>query len=234
MDITGDNRRPLVIGGAPHWSPDGGRVVYHYRRREGGFHIGLFDIDTGVETALDGPGVQMRDPLFSPDGRFLILSAQLAFSVAALGESESGAPEVTNVVSFNHLKGIDAHVSPDGSQLVWVENTHKSAGSWLFHASFGPDGTIGKKAALPLGWEKGPSANYHPHFSPCGRYLVYAHAKSLPDVKSWQHTSKHELYVTRFPSCDATVRITWNNAGNKHPHWWKKDAPRLATEMEGE
>ena len=27
-------------------------------------------------------------------------------------------------------------------------------------------------------------------------------------------------YVTRFPPCEATVRITWNGAANQHPHWW--------------
>ena len=31
--------------------------------------------------------------------------------------------------------------------------------------------------------------------------------------------SKQELYVTTFPDCKTTVRVTWNGAGNQNPHW---------------
>ncbi len=223
-DITGDGRRPLTVGGAPHWSPDGRRIIYHYPRPgEGGWRVGVFDTDSGTERALDGIPSGGRDPCFSADGSHVIVSAKSAFFVAAVDTNADGVTEVTGVTTFNHLKGIDAEVSSDGRWLVWVQGTHKSMGSWIYYASMGTDGSIGPGISLPLGWGKEASVNYHPDFSPSGKYLVYAHAKADPDVRSWSHGSKQELYVTRFPSCDVTVRITWNNGSNRHPQWWGQE-----------
>jgi Tol biopolymer transport system component len=72
--------------------------------------------------------------------------------------------------------------------------------------------------SLKLGWPQ-PSVNYFPDFSPDGKHMVYAHADMEPGVKSWELKARQELYVTRFPDCGVTVRLTWNGSANQHPHW---------------
>lgn len=80
-DLQAGTTRPLTRGPEnaawPAWSPDGSRLV-HTRLQPQGSHLELLDVATGAVTALLVDGLaEVREPSWSPDGRFLVASGSV-------------------------------------------------------------------------------------------------------------------------------------------------------------
>ncbi len=203
---------PVAIGDNGHWSPDGRKICYNTSTKPR--KIGILDVEKKEETIIMNAPKTAMFPNFTPNGKHVIIGGY-PFTIAAL--KDDGTFTVGNLGIGS---GCNNEVSKDGTQLVWVIDTYGDMGGWLCSASFDEQtGKAGKGEKLLLPWDKG-SVNYYPDFSPCGKYLVYAHGEQVKGKKSYASRPDLELYVTRFPKCDVTVRITWNRAANFHTCWW--------------
>jgi Tol biopolymer transport system component len=209
---------PVAIGSEPRWSPDMRRLTYLYKFQGRGRRVAIYDIEKKKEHPVIVPGVQPGCyPAFTPDGGALFICGRGGALLELDAERLEPAKPIKSLTrAFG--QGCNLEFSRDGKLITWVVDTYGDKGGWLYYAPFDP----GKKVTpvkLPLGW-KAESVNYFPDFSPCGKYYIYAHAEQQKGVDSWLLLGNQDLYVTRFPDCKATVRLTWTNAACQHPQWW--------------
>jgi Tol biopolymer transport system component len=216
MNADGSDPQPAAIGCMPHWSHDGKFLCYNVVHPPFPCQLVILDLEKKVETGISHPSLRNCGfPCFSPDDQYVVGSNGSAFCVKLNAEKNA----VDKLFQFDNGHPCNGELSPDGKTWVYVVDTNKCLGGWLClrpmdYEKPGPGG-----ANLPLGWKES-TVNYYPDFSPDGKYLVYAHAEQQTGVNSWELKTNLELYVTRLPKCEATVRITWNGAANQHPHWW--------------
>ena len=216
MNADGTDQKPAALGSLPHWSNDGRYLCYNVVSRPFPCQLVIMDLEKKVEHCIRDPKLRNCGfPCFSPDDKYIVGSNGAAYCVK-LNEDKGG---VESLFMFDNGHPCNGELSPDGKTWVYVVDTNKCAGGWLCARPMDYQKRPPGGANLPLGWKQG-SVNYFPDFSPCGKYLVYVHADQQEGVKSWSLKTRQEIYVTRFPKCDVTVRITWNGAANQHPHWW--------------
>jgi Tol biopolymer transport system component len=177
------------------------------------------NLEKKTEAFLVHPGLHnCGNPAWSADGNYLI-GAQGGAHFIKLNAEKNGVEKVT-VVDSGHP--CNNEISFDGKYWTYVVDTDGCLGGWLCYRQLDYEKlSVSGGGEVPLGQKRG-SVNYYPAFSPDGKYYVYAHAEQQAGVKSWEIKGKQELYVTRFPKCEATVRVTWNGAGNMHPCWAAK------------
>jgi len=219
-DGTGAER--VAAGEAPHWSPSGKAIAYQTATRP--FYApAILDLEAKTErvlrlTGLKGKGQCMS--AFSPDGKWLLTSNGpiYCWPLNETGTDVAEGGKILKPVRVGHV--CNTEFGPQNKYLVWVIDTHKCAGSWLVYSKFDPsaNGKV-RSQKMKLGWPE-KSVNYFPDLSPCGKYMAYVHAEMQDGVKSWLLTNKQEIYISRFPPDGVNVRVTWNGAGNQHPHWW--------------
>lgn len=223
-DADGSNPKAIAPGSLPHFSHDGTRIAYstnitHARDTK----PAIYDLRTNTEKVLTGPArFTAGFPVFTPDGKSLIVSNGTAFVLPLNNEgnalADGAAPKL--IVSGHPC---NMEVSDDGKQMAWVVDTEQCFGSWLCGNAFA---TVTAKAvgaenkSFPLGWPK-KSVNYYPEFSPDASLLAYSHADLEANVKSWEVLHDEEIYVAALPDCKATVRLTFNRGANRHPCWVK-------------
>ncbi len=228
MNIDGTDCKPVAAGTTAHWSWDGKKIIYGFQTigRAGYGKAAILDLETNTERVISPPRTYrpIHFGCFVPGKHMAILSNSGYALLVWLNDKDNGPatpPKYARIV-FGHPCNLE--VSNDGKWWVWVIDTYGDYGSWLFYAKARYDGRgVGRGKRLPLGWPD-KSINYFPDFSPDGKYLVYSHADMQKGIKSYHIQTKEELYITTFPDCKVTVRITWNGAGNMHPHWWGPSA----------
>jgi Tol biopolymer transport system component len=222
VDAKGGEETVLASGWLPHWSPDGKKIVYTvpFGNQRTMWKPAILEVATRKETVLDRVQQVTMFACFTPDGKQLLFSNCGAAQCANLNAEGTGPAEPLKMTKLGVSPdgGCNLEVSKDGKWVCWVVDTYGEAGGWLHYAAFA-DGKASNSRKLELGW-KDNSVNYYPDFSPDSKYLVYSHAENQPGVASYSIQSRQDLYVTRFPDCKATVRITWTNAAAAHPHWW--------------
>ena len=219
MKPDGSDQKPVAFGMMPHFSPDGKFLAYCIWNHPFPCQVAVMNLEKKTEAFLIHPGLRNGgNPAWSPDGNYLV-GAQGGAHFIKLNAERNGVEKVT-VIDNGHP--CNNEISFDGKYWTYVVDTHGCLGSWLCYKQLDYDKQSASGGGnLPLGWKPG-SVNYYPAFSPDGKYYVYAHAEQEAGVKSWEVKYKQELYVTRFPDCKATVRVTWNGAGNMHPCWSAK------------
>jgi Tol biopolymer transport system component len=212
MKPDGSDQKPIAFGLMPHWSFDGKYLVYNPWR----YQLAVMNFEKKTEALISHPSLRNCGfPAFAPDSSY-IAGAGGPATMVKLNAERTGVEKVF-VFGGGHV--CNGEVSPDGKSWAFVVDTDGCLGGWLSYVPLDYEKPAKGGGELKLGWKRG-SINYFPCFSPDGKYLVYAHGEQQAGVKSWMISVQQELYVTRFPGCEATVRITWNGAGNQHPHWW--------------
>jgi Tol biopolymer transport system component len=229
MPLAGGEPEPIVVGNVPRFTPDGKKLVYFYYRQGTGRRAAIYDLENKKEHPVfrQGIGPGLHYSIISHDGKYLYINGKDG-ALVELNAEGTGPAENAKFLSQAFKIGCNMEWSRDMKWLTWVVDTAGDTGGWLMYAPFDPNRAV-RPIKMPLGWTAN-SVNYYPDFSPCGKYYVYAHADPEKGVKSWSLQAKQELYVTRFPKCEATVRVTWNGAANMHPQWW--GAPPAAVENE--
>jgi Tol biopolymer transport system component len=218
MNPDGSDPKPAAFGCLPHFSPDGKFICYSIVSPPWPNQLAILNLEKKTDACISHPGLRNCGmPCFSPDGNYVVGANGSAFCVKLNAEKTA----VENVFQFDNGHPCNGEISADGKFWTCVYDTDKDQGGWLGYWEMDYEKPSKKRISLPLQHQKG-SVNYFPEISPDGRYLVYVHADQQPGVKSWTLKVKQEVHVTRFPKCEATVRVTWNGGANQHPHWAAK------------
>lgn len=143
--------RPLIIPRrfeqvyTPRYSPDGTRIAVSQWQRGGYRDIRLLDRRTGqIQDVTHDRAVDMQ-PVFSPDGRYLLFSSDRTgiANLYAYELATGRTRQVTNVVNGAFMPD----VSPDGRWIVYVGYTHR--GYDLFRLRWDPSRWIEPGPASP-------------------------------------------------------------------------------------
>jgi Tol biopolymer transport system component len=218
MKPDGGDLKPVAFGSTPHVSPDGKLLAYCTTNPPFSPKLFIMDLEKKTEAAISHPALKYAgmQPCFSPDGNYVIGANGGGAHCVKLNAERNG---VGKVFKFDNGHPCNGETSPDGKYWAYVVDTDECLGGWLCYRNMDYEKPGQGGGELPLQHKRG-SVNYYPAFSPDGKYLVYVHAEHQAGIKSWELKTRQEVYVTRFPKCEATVRVTWNGAGNQHPHWW--------------
>jgi hypothetical protein len=126
--------RPFEQAYTPRYSPDGSLVVFSHWQRGGYRDIRVLDRRTGAIRDITHDRAVDMQPVFSPDGRFIVYSSDRT-GVANLYAHELATGrvrQVTNVVNGAFMPAL----SPDGRWIVYVGYTHR--GYDLFRLPWDP------------------------------------------------------------------------------------------------
>jgi len=160
----------------PRISPDGNRVAVDVRDEDEDIWIWDFARETLTQLTFS-PGLE-HSPLWTPDGERVIYGSDRGGAMDIYGKAADGTGSAEPVHESPNILFPDA-ISPDGSQLVFSENTMSES-----HLGSIPlDGS--SSAALTdevMGWRS--------DISPDGRWLAYAS----------RSTAGSEIYVRPFPN----------------------------------
>jgi Tol biopolymer transport system component len=184
----------------PRISPDGSKLIWMVNQGPSA-DLWIYDWQRGSKTRLtDGKDVY-SNPVWSPDGRYVIFisSAGIRWTRA------DGAGRPQPLTASKALQFPNSF-TPDGRRLVFTELI--SDGALIRTVTV--DGSSGQlRASTPELFLQTPSANPFPAFSPDGRWLAYADAES----------GTYEVYVRSFP--DKGTRWLISNGGGMMPVWSK-------------
>lgn len=210
MNPDGSDARPVVMGGAPHWSPNGRYLSYCSDVRPNTRRFGLYDVEKRTEHLFD-VGKQPGTTCFSAEGRYYVFGS----FYLKIEEIIAGAEKPKPVKHGG--RGCNQEVTPDNKWIVHV--TDYKDGSWICRLPFEP-GKRGKSQGLELGWPKA-TQNYFPEVSPDCRYMAYGHWESWDRSKrsGRYETNAADLYVTRWPPDGVNVRVSWHGGTTQNPHW---------------
>jgi Tol biopolymer transport system component len=100
LQVTDSNgANPVTVGGPPHvtdFSPDGQRVVYSYKSKI----FSKLANGTGAPMLIADKGANDLDPVYSPDGRFVLWSNEGSHDLWIARASGGGARNVSHRAGF--------------------------------------------------------------------------------------------------------------------------------------
>src|SRR5262249_25488312 len=159
----------------------------------------IYDWQRSIKTRLTN-GRVTRDPVWSPDGRFVVFHATGGmFWVQADG---AGAGQQ---VARTNSRQVPSSFSPDGAQLVFTEMISAAKGEIRILPLESRSGQL--RPGEPQPFVKTSSLQNWATISSDGRWLAYANAEKGP----------YEVYVRAIP--DKGTRVQISNAGGTMPAW---------------
>ena len=190
----------------PHFSPDGQRLALEVREGSS-FDTWVYDWRRDTLTRLTfGAGGLALNPVWSPDGRFIIFGGNEALFWTRSDGAGMHQPLV-------QTKNISAPFSftPDGKRLAW--NQAGDGGYDLWTATISYD-SGGLRAGTPEPFLKTSFDERTPVFSPDGRWVAYTSNES----------GIYQVYVRAFPDRGGKWQIS--NEGGAYPVW-ARNAPEF-------
>jgi TolB protein len=112
--------RKAVLGN-PHWSPDGGRIVFSSNAYFG-HQVYLVDVATGVQSRISPLASGGCEPRFSPDGRKVVYVSRRLWKVRSRLVEHDLAAGIERVLVDWPALNYDPVYSPDGSELAFASN----------------------------------------------------------------------------------------------------------------
>jgi serine/threonine-protein kinase len=183
----------------PRVSPDGSRIAVVVTDSANSV-LWIYDWQRGSKSRLTiGPGVN-TNPVWSPDGRYLVFQAPGGIWWARA----DGAGQPQTLIKSESVLWPGSFTG-DGTRMVFSELDTKG-GSLIKTASV--SGNSGQPVAgQPEPYLQAPGSSATPAFSPDGRWLAYADAES----------GSYEVYVRAFPDTGTKWQIS--TAGGEIPVW---------------
>jgi Tol biopolymer transport system component len=198
-------------------SPDGRNVALEIRSADSGWDIWVMDVARGVASRVTAAQGDERNPVWSPDGRFL------AFSGPAEGNADlrykglrAGDPE-TVVVDTDDNDYPEAWL-PDGGDLLFIRRepvNSAEAKQSLWRVSSKPGGE-------PEPLESSGFFVDEPQVSPDGRWLAY----------NSQESGRSEVYVEPYGRDGDRVRVSVDGGGQ--PKWRADGEELFFTDLDGQ
>ena len=128
----GTNRRPLVVGESPSWSPDDSEIIFHTCRDN---RCGIYKVKSAggnaVAISTDDGGL----PTWSPDGTIIIYQKDVN-GLKQLMTMNADGTNVKQITSGSSMH-VDAVYSSDGKSIFYRSPEGGTWGIWRMNA----DGT---------------------------------------------------------------------------------------------
>lgn len=200
LDSTGATEPVVETPGRYSWprlSPNGARLALGVV--DGGITtISFYERSGSRATRISGPA-QHSASLWSPDGRFVVLSGATGLSWMP---ANGGTPEP--LLRSGAIQ-VPWTFTPNGDRLAYHE-MNAATGMDLWTVAL--ESSEGKLRAMePEPWLRTRSFEVYPSFSPDGRWLAYASNES----------GKWEVYVRPFRGEGQRVQVS--NGGGRVPRW---------------
>ncbi len=200
-DYDGVNARPITRHGSisilPQFGPSGRKIAYlSYKDRYPFLYI--FDLNTGVSTALSKEVGLNVAPAWAPSGQQLaiVLSKDANSEIYLVNADGSDKRRLTN----DDAVDTSPTFSPDGAQIAFVS---ERAGTPQIFA-MGLDGANVRRLSFQGG------RSYDPAWSPDGQSVAYVAQRSGEGM---------EIYVVNVTDANNSRRITNSNGTNEAPSW---------------
>ena len=202
--VTRDGKAQVLDPGSegyfwtPSLSPDGRRLAFAtpvLRGRKP--HIWVKQLDRGPSIKLSSEPA--LDPTWAPDSRSVIYSSIAGSGTFDLWSQRADGSGQAVLKFHTKLNLQDAHLSPDGKWLIFLERASGSLD--IFGLRPGVD-----TVAVPLVATK--FMETAPALSPNGRFLAYTS----------NETGDYEIYVVPFPNT-ATAKWAVSTRGGTEPLW---------------
>ena len=188
MDADGTNRRWLVSGLVPRWSPDGKYLICHDYSNASRDDILLVDVENGASRPLlksKGWHLKNYGAEWSLDGRKLVFAGEFAGNdhIATIGLRDDDQVEIlyTNIDKTVELLGPPVY-SPDGRQIVFIEQEagKPNAPRLWWHSYLYSMPADGSAAPTSLEGKKLGNINRGPAFLPDGSKLLFSSERYSP------------------------------------------------------
>lgn len=195
----------------PRISPDGTRGVFSGTSADGDSEVMLADLGRGTSVRLSGDPRDDFSPVWTPDGRAVIWTAQAPnrspFLVMRAADGTGRSEEILPAVGEAQFAG---SVSPSGV-LAYTAATASGA-SDIWTVPLGASRTP-RPLVVTSTWEFGPE------FSPDGNWIAYVSGES----------GMRDVYLVPFPGPGAKRQIT--SGGGMSPAW-RRDGRELYYQTE--
>jgi serine/threonine-protein kinase len=218
IDAAG-KRSPLMTKAGAYriarLSPDAKRLAMEVTEDGGDQNVWVYDAQRDAMTKLTFGSGLSADPVWTPDGRFIIFQTPGA-GMSWIPADGSGQPQP--LIEEKSIL-VPWSMSPDGKRLALFE-PGKTDG-WIHTAEVTEEGAV-LKAGKPERFFESTFNAFTPEFSPDGRWIAYATAES----------NRIEVVVRAFPAPASGQGGKWlvSTNGGTLPHWSRNSRELLYQE----
>ena len=193
----------------PRISPDGNRIALT-RGPDATSEVIVYDTQNDTTTVLSQPGEVDTVPVWSPDGRHIVMQQISDIGSADLVWKRADGSGETVMLLDRDYPLLPYSISPDGKYLAFCEITPETRFDiWVAPLDLSdPDQPVlGDPEALL----RSPGVDTAPDFSPDGKWIAYTSDDS----------GQFEIYVQPFPSLGARRKVSED--GGIGSLWSRKD-----------
>jgi serine/threonine-protein kinase len=188
-----------AIYNVPRLSWDGGRLTYTVAQGSS-TDVWVYDFQRGIPMRLTS-GQNLYCPVWSPDGRFLVVQSPAGLLWMRADGSGKPLPLTPNIGVT-----IPSAFTPDGTRLAYSAQIPEGGGEIRTVPVDNSSGQL-RAGGPPQVFLKTSAVLTFPAFSPDGRWLAYADAEG----------GSYEVYVRAFPDNGTKVQIS--SSGGSLPLW---------------
>jgi serine/threonine protein kinase/Tol biopolymer transport system component len=188
----------------PRFSPDGKRLAVAMEGK--GVDLYLYDFQTDVLSRLTFFGELAYTPVWTPDGKHIVLQFARGDSQSLLWIRSDGAGMAETLLEGKAL--VEPHsISPDGRRVAYQQRSDADFDIWTLPLDVtDPDHP---KPGKPEPFAHTSANEMEPAFSPDGRWMAYASDES----------GVFEVYVRPFPDTAGGGKWQVSSGGGSLPVW---------------
>ncbi len=188
----------------PRFSPDGKRLAIAMEGK--GVDLYLYDFQTDVLSRLTFFGELAYTPVWTPDGKHIVLQLARGDSQSLLWIRSDGAGMAQTLLEGKAV--VEPHsISPDGRRVAYQQRSNTDFDVWTLALDVtDPDHP---KPGKPEPFAHTSANEMQPAFSPDGRWMAYVSDES----------GVYEVYVRPFPDTAAGGKWQISSGGGSLPVW---------------